>query len=594
MTFNPNQNMRITAEGDSFYVACPFWANNLLEDIGDKRWHKSKKMWKITAMGDNVAAVINLGKMAGVLMDDAAKGLIKAYADRQIERGKRGVGFPAWYKFKRDPLPHQREALDKAYDLRPYALHFPLQTGKTKTAIDMAAARRMEGKIEAVLVLVKRTLRRNWINALNDDCPIPFWAYLPDTENRRGFDRFLREPHDFKWMLVGWESLSQGAMADWTMEFAEKFRIMAIGDETTYISNYKAGRTQWAIKYGGESEFVVSLTGTPALEGPMNLFTQYKWMDPEIIGIDDFLAFRNRYAIMGGYQREVRPGKKVAVDIIGYRNLDELLNKIAPYTSQVEKTAVLKLPPKRTEQRYTEITKTQREVYDKIKREGVMSIAGSPDQILENCLGVALRLHQVTGGYGVVAREVRRIGADGNPKVKIVYDPVELVPPELNPKMLEVVDVVEGIRGKMQFLLWAQYAPEIQGLLWHLNRMGLKIGQLHGGVPDAQRQPMVDAFSRGELDCILGNPSTGGMGFTMMAAEANLFYNNSFKAIDRIQAEDRNWGQGQTKSPIVIDFFAERTFDMTVWAALQEKMDMSEFLKYRLDEITKLLDGEIS
>ena len=34
----------------------------------------------------------------------------------------------------------------------------------------------------------------------------------------------------------------------------------------------------------------------------MNLFMQFEYLDPNIIGIGDYYAFRNRYAIMGGYR----------------------------------------------------------------------------------------------------------------------------------------------------------------------------------------------------------------------------------------------------------------------------------------------------
>jgi SNF2 family DNA or RNA helicase len=329
----------------------------------------------------------------------------------------------------------------------------------------------------------------------------------------------------------------------------------------------------------------------PALEGPMNLYSQGEFLDPNIIGIGDFYAFRNRYAIMGGYQREIRPGLKVATEIVGYQNLDELMGLLAPYTHEVNKTDVYDLPPKRFEHRQVTLTATQQKLYDEIRKQGTLNLNGNPEIVLKNVLGVSLRLHQVAGGYAVKAREERKIGKDGLPKLVVKYDVVELIKPKENPKMQEVVDIMEEVKGKKQVLLWAVYQPEIDALAGLMRSMGFRVGELHGGVPDADRQPMIREFQAGGIDVIVGNASTGGMGYTMSAAELSIFYNNTFKAIDRVQAEDRPWGHGQTKSGIWVDVSAERTIDLTILQALKMKQDLSEYLRSRLREISDLLTG---
>jgi hypothetical protein len=596
-----NQSLVIDGAGDALVIRCPFWANDLLEPIPEKRWSKALRAWRVKVAKHNLIEVQKLMKMAGVQVTPAAHVVISE-AQLSITRlsVKTQAGFPSWYRFRREPLPHQRLLLDRAYGYRCFALHWPMQVGKSKAAIDLCTAHHMEDHIRAVVVLTKRTLRNNWGDALRDDCPVPYATHLPETGNPDRMRRFMKEPKNaFRWYLIGWESLSQGSMSDLLREIIDveaPTGVAIVGDETTYIAGHKSERAAVAVEVSKKAKYVYALTGTPALEGPMNLFSQYKFLNPNIIGIDDFLAFRNRYAIMGGYQREVAPGKKVATQIVGYRNLDELMKAIAPFTDEVDKVKALKLPPKRTTKFMVELTKELRAAYEHVRKEGVIKAAkGEPDHVIQNCLELELRLHQIAGGYAVKAREERRIGADGKPKVRMVYDPVQLVKPEANPKMIEVAQFIEEIRHKSQFLLWAQYAPEIEGLRWWLRKMGLRIGELHGGVPDAERQPMVRAFREGHLDCVLGNPGTGGMGYTMMTAEYNLFYNNSNKAIDRVQAEDRNYGQGQTKSPVVVDFLAEKTVDKVRYAALERKLDLAEYLKLRLREVLAgdLFNGEV-
>jgi SNF2 family DNA or RNA helicase len=206
-------------------------------------------------------------------------------------------------------------------------------------------------------------------------------------------------------------------------------------------------------------------------------------------------------------------------------------------------------------------------------------------------LEVALRLHQITGGYTVKAGARRRMTRTKGEIEEVVYEPVEIVAPKDNPKMMELMDIVGGFKKK-QGIIWAVYKPEIAAIVKMMRAAGLLVGELHGGIPEADRQPMVDAFQNGQLDWIVGNASTGGMGYTMMASEVNIFYNNTFKMIDRVQAEDRAYGDGQLKSGIWIDIVAEKTVDVAIIAALELKQDLATYVRERITRASKILEGE--
>jgi len=363
-----------------------------------------------------------------------------------------------------------------------------------------------------------------------------------------------------------------------------------IGDETNYIQGHKAARSKVAVELSKMAEYRYALTGTPATEGPMNLFRQFEYLDTNIIGSGDYYAFRNRYAVMGGFTPKDGPMKGKPVEVIGYQNMDELMELIAPHSFQVMKVDAYDLPPKRYQVREIELTKEQREAYNTIKKEKIIT-HGDDTRVVQNSLELMLRLHQVVGGYTVKAREELRVNSNGEERVVVHYDPVELVPPDKNPKIIEVRSIVEEARGK-QGLVWAVYLPEIRAIITELRAMGLRVGELHGGVPENDRQPMIDAFKRGEIDWIVGNASTGGMGYSMHTAEVAIFYNNTFKMRDRLQAEDRCWGDGQTRSPAIIDLVAEKTVDVTVSKALAVKEDLHNYIRGRIKDITALLDGE--
>lgn len=588
--FDPSKNR--------FLIACPIWANDLIRMVPAIRWHKGARAWAAPVIRQNMEKIKELSAMGGVLTSQGAMTAIRAYDVQAGRRKAKPTGFPTWYPFKRPPLAHQVPVLHKHYHQHAAGLFMDMQTGKSGTAINLTTAHRMEGHTDGALIITKLSLRQNWSTRhFPNDCPIPYDIFLPDSDKPRLFDRWLAQDHDYKIMVIGWESLSAGKMAEWARVFlSSRLRKgTVIGDETTYITNHKATRTKHAIDYGALAAYRYALAGEPWLEGPMNMFAQFEFLDPEIIGIGDFLAFRNRYAVMGGYQRPVgNSGKKVATEIVSYQNINELAKITGPYISDVrKKDAYPHLPPKLPELRTIELTKQQRDMLVQIKREDAFKLKDGEEVVMQNVLEAALRRHQITGGYAVRPRTTLRTKADGTEVAKVVYDTVELVPPAKNPKMLEVMGVVEEMKGKAQMLLWAVYMPEIEGLLWHLKRMGLEIGELHGRVPERDRQKVVDRFEAGDLDIVCGNAATGGMGYTMMKATVNMFYNNTFKAIDRVQAEDRCWGQGQMHGVRVVDFAAISTIDNTILRALEDKQDLSAFLRQRINDIDKLLDGEL-
>lgn len=582
-------NMTIDYDGKAFIIKCPMWANELVRELPNRRWNKSKMAWVAPILRANVVHLQGLATMGGVTLSDNARSALDGYGSTPST--PQAPAFPHWYRFKRAPRKHQLDALNKGYDKNGFALFMDMQTGKSKTAIDMIAAHRMEGHIKAALIITKKTLRLNWVHALNDDCPIPFSAHLPETSKKKDFSKWMASKHDFKILVVGWESLSTGGMADICREFAlVPHEIAIIADETNYITGHKATRSKVAVELSKCAKYRYALTGTPATEGPMNLFMQFEFLDPQIIGLGDYYAFRNRYAVMGGFIPKEGPMRGKPVEIVGYQNMDELLELIGPYSFQVMKSDAYDLPPKRYQVRDIEMTKAQKDLYKKIKSEKAITM-GDDERAVQNTLELMLRLHQVAGGYTVTPREIHTHDAQGMPKVKVVYDPVEIVAPGDNPKILELVDIVNEAKGK-QGLIWAVYMPEIKAIVGVLRGLGLRIGELHGGIPESERQPMVDAFKRGEIDWVVGNASTGGMGYSMHTAEVSVFYNNTFKLRDRLQAEDRCWGDGQTKPGIWIDLISDKTVDMTVFNALAAKEDMHNYIRHRIRDITKLLDGE--
>ena len=84
------------------------------------------------------------------------------------------------------------------------------------------------------------------------------------------------------------------------------------------------------------------LTGSPVTKSPLDLYTQCGFLNEELLGFDSYYTFRNRYAVM----RNANFGGRRVQIVAGYQRLDELSDKLKPFSYRVLKENCLDLPDK--------------------------------------------------------------------------------------------------------------------------------------------------------------------------------------------------------------------------------------------------------
>lgn len=583
-TSDKNIKVDYDSISERFIIQCPFWANDALNGLSGKRWLRAKSGWGITLTRRNVEHIAAQFRDTGLAaFSERAHDALDA-ALLKLNSMKVSGGFPAWYPFKRPPRKHQLACLNKWYGQKGFACFMDRGTGKTFTTISILCALRMEDKIDAVIVVCKLSGRRNWEEEWEQDGTIPASFHFPDTSKKKEFKRWMTTPHDLKVMVVGAESLSAGSMATMMREFAMAHtKVAMVIDEAHMMSNHKAKRTLECIGMKNITEYRGILTGTPISTGPMNLYSQFEFLDSDIIGIGDYFSFRNRYAVMGGY-RDPKTGRPM--QIVGYQNIDELTATVAPYVFECRKSEVLDLPPKVFKKSYIELTKEQRVLYDKIKKEQSYEWAGK-EVTCENVLGVALRLHQVCGGYVTTYEEVQ--GPNG--KIKRVPQVHEIVSWDKNPKVLDMLDYAAD---EKPMIVWCAYRPEIEACVTALREKfpHLVTREIHGGISEADRNRAKDEFQSGKCTFLVGNTATGGASLTLTACETMYYFNNTEKMIDREQSEDRAHRDGLTHSVLYVDSIAEKTVDVTIMKSLGLKVNLSDYIRDNIASASRLLAGE--
>jgi hypothetical protein len=476
--------------------------------------------------------------------------------------------FPKWYKFKMPPLPDQRRAIDKLYPRPAGALLMPMGVGKSKTAIDLVTAHFMERRIDVVIIAAPLTTLGVWTGVdgqLDKHSPLPFRAVHADST----FDWTKHRPKadEVLWVTVGLESLSAGGTLKKLLPMTQHYKYAMIVDESHYIKNHDKNRTKAAKELRQKAQFAYIMTGTVATRNMIDMFSQYEFLDPNIIGVGDYYAFRNRYCVMGGYKRK---------EIVGYDKVEELMGLIEPYTYICDVPEGL--PPQVWTKRQVRMHPEQYEMYMKVKRAEV------PEVSVKHVLTKVLRLAQIVGGF--LYEDAKEVIDPISGKVKKI--PGKLLwqlPPDKNPKMVDVLEQIEQEPDR-QFIIWSGKIFEIEMIAAALEKMG-PTAKLIGATEN--RAEVVRDFEAGKIQYLVANPQIGGLSWTLIAATRGYYFSNTDKLDDRLQSEKRIHRQGQDQAVLYTDWEmltpkGGATTDTLQLAALREKMDLDVYIKQKIKE----------
>jgi SNF2 family DNA or RNA helicase len=555
-----------------FILSTPMWMLDAVRGIPNRRFNQSRKVWTAPAIRMNVAYLREKFPYSQAEWTPAAKQIAEDVTrPPKIE----AIPFPAGYVFKTKPMEHQNRALNKAWSQKNFGLFMEPGTGKTKTTIDLMTARFLAGEIDTVIVVCPNDVKGNWPTQITMHSPVGVNVFTLDMDKKDPWTRHAASHHSPKdglcWYIIGIESIQGSVRAFEQTKLFANGRAAMVVDESSRIKSPSAVRAKRCCDIGVRCTSRLILTGTEITQGIIDLFMQFEFLDPQIIGIGDWYSFRNRFAVMGGFENK---------QIIGYQNVDELMEIIRPHVFEVSKAEALPdLPPKVYETRIVKPNEEQKRIYRDLNKYLEAEING---QLVEpkNVLEKMLRLQEVTSGFYSV-EEMDPITE------KKVFKKFPI--PGTDPKISALLDLSEEIRGKA--IIWSRFRWQIEIIASALRKKygDESVVEFHGGIDsDARivaRQKFQDVSS--PVRWFVGNQATGGIGIDLFAANTMIYLANDFSSEKRIQSEDRAHRIGQREKVLYIDLVMEGTVDRVIMAALKQKKDMMDFVKQALREGTK-------
>jgi SNF2 family DNA or RNA helicase len=551
---------KIVTEGKDVLIYVPFMESYRAKNVPNVKWDRKIKAWRAPIIKATCRGILE--EFADEISPDMALEFSKRVNHKPNESP-----FPP-HVWKNPPKKHQLRALNKAWGKRNFAFFMRMRTGKTYTSLMWSERLYCEGSIDAIWVSCPTSVKDVWKEQIEEHCSVSTDVFVMKAGRNKAAKKFIaKDTTDLKVMIFGTESLSAGGAATLANEFTSNHNAMGIMDESHDIKNFKSTRTERASEIGSYCAYKCLLTGTPIAQGIEDLFSQYAFLTPAIIGMSSYYSFRNRYCIMGGYQKEIRPGMKMPTKIIGYNNVKELMELLSPYTVVVDtKEAFPNLPKRINEKLIVEPTKEQVVAMNMLKTE-MMAIDGKDVIEIETALERMIRYQQIAGGHFPFNME------KGGYDIKPIKGK--------NPKMDAMVGMIERDANDQKYIIWAVFKPEIKLIAETLKK---KFGEdsvvtFYG---DTSTDDKTAARHRFQNDpaCrfFVSSQAAGGKGIKLSAADIMIYYSNSFKYIDRDQSGERWIDYDRVDNMLVVDIVMNHKVDKDIYRALSRKEDVAAYV----------------
>lgn len=471
-------------------------------------------------------------------------------------------------RFKTVPMKHQESALAVQRGRESFASFLEQGLGKTKVDLDDTADWFRRGRISTLIVVAPNGVHLAWRGQIEihlpDDVPRVVLSWRGGL-SRKDEDIWCRSrDRKLTVILMNVEALSTSTRAkDLVWSAAGPFAKITI-DESTRIKHPTTARTKFLLKVGRRCAVRRILTGTPVTQSPFDLYSQFLFLDPKILGFSSYHSFCARYAEYVTEQA-FRRGRKVVdpktgelVDaekwkyqkLVRYRRMSELSDLIQPHCVRYRKEDCLDLPEKIYKTIPVQLTKEQRKLYSSMDKDGIAEF-DSFEVLAPTRLSRLTKMQQIVSGF-LYDESGNAIRIEGE-----------------NPKIEALKSVVEDHPGKT--IVVARFRHEIeliQEALFALNAG--KVMTMHGGVPAQQRRDNQDRFQNDpEARFYVAMESTL-IGWNLTAAETMIYFTNEFSYEARYQSEDRAHRIGQTRHVVYVDLVGERTVDERVLSVLNE------------------------
>lgn len=309
---------------------------------------------------------------------------------------------------------------------------------------------------------------------------------------------------------------------------------MVVIDELSSFKSHTAQRFKALVKTRPMINRIVGLTGTPASNGLMDLWAQFRLLD----GGNRLGFYISHYS-----SRYFTPDKRNGAQVYSYKLLpgaqEQIYEAIADMTVSMKTSDHLQLPELTSTRIQVELDENERQVYERLRDEMVVELG---DEIIDAASAAALsgKLLQLASGA--------------------IYNPAKETIEVHERKLDALEDLVEAANGNpLLVAYWFQH---------DLERITRRFPQARQLKTDAD----IQAWNRGVIPLALIHPASAGHGLNLQTGGSLLVWFSLTWSLELYQQTNaRLYRQGQEKPVTITHLVTTGSIDENVLAALEAK-----------------------
>ncbi len=309
---------------------------------------------------------------------------------------------------------------------------------------------------------------------------------------------------------------------------------MAVIDELSSFKNHQSKRFRAFTKVRPKLKRIVGLTGTPAGNGLMDLFAEFKLLDMgerlgRLIG-----QYRNTY---------FQPDKRNGMVIYSYKPLpnaeQQIYDKISDITISMKAADHLKMPKLISTEYTVQLSEKEKEKYDRLKKDLILSTDDN-EVTAANAASLSNKLSQMANGA--------------------VYSDNESIIEIHDRKLDALEDIIESMNGRS--LLVAYWFKH------DLERIKKRFE-----IREIKSSEDISDWNSGRIPVALIHPASAGHGLNLQSGGSTLVWFGLTWSLELYQQTNaRLWRQGQTADTVVIQhIIAKGTIDEQIMKVLKSK-----------------------
>lgn len=314
---------------------------------------------------------------------------------------------------------------------------------------------------------------------------------------------------------------------------------MLVVDELSSFKNPQAKRFRSLMKVRGKIKRVVGLSGTPASNGLMDLFAEYRLIDKGVrLG-----RFITRYR-----EEFFRPDKTNGVVVYSYKPLpfaeEEIYRRIGDITISMKSTDYLQMPEKVISENVVYMDEHEKKEYERLKGDMVLELDGE-EVTAANAAALCQKLSQMANGAVYTD--------DG--KTKVFH----------SRKLDALEDMIEAANGKpVMVVYW--FKSDLKRIEERLTEKGITFERLDSG-------DSIERWNRGEIPVLLLSPASAAHGLNLQSGGSHIIWFGLTWSLELYQQTNgRLWRQGQKAETVVINhIITKNTIDERILSVLKTK-----------------------